>query len=75
MHCWGNLRQSEKGKTITYGNMTAGQHDDAVSASYFAVADVVVDSLEEASNFYDSDNIMFIKNKNTMNREIKGSFY
>ena len=24
---------SEKAKTVTYGNMTAGQHDDAVSAS------------------------------------------
>lgn len=66
---------SEKGKTITYGNMTVGQHDDAVSASYFAVADVVVDTLQEASNFYDSNNMIFIKNKNTINRNIKGSFY
>ena len=66
---------SEKARTITYGNMTAGQHDDAVSASYFAVADIVVDSLEEAVKFYDSENMMFIKNKQTMNRTIPGSFY
>lgn len=66
---------SEKGKTITYGNMTTGQHDDFVSASYFAVADIVVDSLEEASNFYEPDNMMFIRNKETINRNIKGSFY
>ena len=66
---------SEKGKTIMYGNMTAGQHDDAVSASYFAVADIVVDSIEEASNFYDSNNMVFIKNKYVTSNNIKGSFY
>ena len=66
---------SEKAKTVTYGNMTAGQHDDAVSASYFAVADVTIDTVEEASNFYDSNNMFFIKNKSILNREIKGSFY
>lgn len=66
---------SEKAKTVTYGNMTAGQHDDAVSASYFAVADVTIDTVEEASNFYDSNNMIFIKNKSILNREIKGSFY
>ena len=55
--------------------MTAGQHDDAVSASYFAVADIVVDSLEEAAKFYDSENMMFIKNRQTINRSIPGSFY
>lgn len=66
---------SEKAKTVTYGNMTVGQHDDAVSASYFAVADVTIDTVEEASNFYDSNNMFFIKNKSILNREIKGSFY
>ena len=66
---------SEKAKTVTYGNMTAGQHDDAVSASYFAVADITIDTVEEASNFYDSNNMFFIKNRSTLNREIKGSFY
>ena len=66
---------SEKGRTITYGNMTSGQHDDAVSASYFAVADIVIDSLEEATKFYDSNNMMFISNKNINNKSIAGSFY
>lgn len=66
---------SEKGKTITYGNMTAGQHDDAVSASYFAVADIVIDSLEEASNFYSEDNFMLLKNKYNIANKVKGSFY
>ena len=66
---------SEKGKTMTYGNMTAGQHDDAVSAAYFSVADIVIDSLEEATNFYDSNNMIFINNKNTQTTQIKGGFY
>ena len=44
---------SEKGKTIVYCNGTSGMHDDAVSAAYFAVADVVVNSVEEAINYYD----------------------
>jgi hypothetical protein len=34
-----------------------------------------IDSLEEATNFYDSNNMMFIKNKNINNSSIKGSFY
>ena len=66
---------SEKGKTITYGNMTKGQHDDAVSASYFSVADIVVDSLEEASNFYDRNNMIFVKNKNLVGKSVKGGFF
>lgn len=67
---------SEKGKTITYGNMTAGQHDDAVSASYFAVADIVIDSIEEASNFYDSNNnMLFVNNKYNNNKRLNGSFF
>lgn len=66
---------SEKAKTIAYGNMTAGQHDDAVSASYFAVADIVVDSLEEATNFYDSNNLILIRNKYVTSNNVKGGFY
>ena len=61
---------SEKQKTITYSNGTAGMHDDFVSASYFAVADIVVDSIEEAINYYDENNLFMIQNKNN---EIKGS--
>ena len=34
-----------------------------------------IDTVEEASNFYDSNNMFFIKNKSILNREIKGSFY
>lgn len=61
---------SEKGKTITYSNMTSGGHDDFVSASYFAVADINVASLEEAVNFYDEDNLFMINN---MNNDIQGT--
>ena len=66
---------STQGKTIIYGNMTHGQHDDAVSASYFAVADINIDSIEEATNFYDKNNMFFIKNKYTAPTQIKGGFY
>ena len=66
---------SEKGKTITYGNMTSGGHDDAVSASYFAVADVTVNSLEEAANYYEEDSLHLVKNKYNTVSNIKGSFY
>lgn len=61
---------SEKGKTITYSNMTSGGHDDFVSASYFAVADVNVASIEEAVNFYDENNLFMVNN---MNNDIKGT--
>lgn len=66
---------STQGKTIIYGNMSHGQHDDAVSASYFAVADINIDSIEEATNFYDKNNMFFIKNKYTAPTQIKGGFY
>lgn len=66
---------SDKGKTIVYKNMTAGGHDDAVSASYFAVADVVVSTIEESVNFYDSNNLMLINNINSKSKKINGSFY
>ena len=55
---------SEKGKTITYSNMTSGGHDDFVSASYFAVADVNVSSIEEAVGFYDDNNLVMVNNHN-----------
>ena len=66
---------SEKARTITYGNMTAGGHDDAVSASYFAVADVNVSSIEEALNFYDNNNLFLLNNKNNKIKPITNSFY
>lgn len=61
---------SDKGKTITYANMTSGFHDDGVSASYFAVADIRASSIADAINFYDEDNIFMINNKNN---DIKGT--
>ena len=68
---------SEKAKTITYGNGTVGGHDDVVSASYFAVADVVVGNIEEALNSsFDENNFFMINNYNSKeNTNISGSFY
>ena len=66
---------SEKGKTITYGNMTAGKHDDFVSASYFAVADITLESVEDIANFYSENNFHLIKNKYNTASNLKGSFY
>lgn len=66
---------SEKGKTIVYRNMTAGGHDDAVSASYFAVADIVVNEVEEAANFYSEDNFVLLNNSFSKKNDIKGGFY
>ena len=65
---------SEKGKTITYSNMTAGGHDDFVSASYFAVADITAGSVDEMVNFYTGD-LFLVNNKyNTVNN-VKNSFF
>lgn len=61
---------SDKGKTITYSNGTVGMHDDGVSASYFAVADVRVNSVAEAVNFYDEDNLFMVNN---LSNDIRGS--
>lgn len=68
---------SEKAKTITYGNMTPGKHDDFVSASYFATADVVVNSVEEAINYYDENNIFFVNNQesNEADKGTKSGFF
>ncbi len=66
---------SEKGKTIVYSNMTRGQHDDAVSAAYFAVADVSSSSVEDIVNYYDQNNFFLMDNKEFKNRQIKGSFF
>ena len=66
---------SEKGKTITYSNITKGQHDDFVSSSYFAVADVTLNIVQEAANFYDENNLFLLKNQYTKSPEIKGGFY
>lgn len=66
---------SEKGKTITYSNMTTGQHDDFVSASYFAVADVTAGGVEDAANFYSENNMVILSNRNVTSRNIKNSFF
>ena len=66
---------SEKGKTITYGNMTSNAHDDSVSASYFSVADVNVSLIDESVNFYSENNFIISKNKYNTVSNIKGSFY
>ena len=65
---------SEKGKTITYSNISAGFHDDAVSASYFAVADVTVTELSEIANFYSDNNLLLLNNANSKYMGIKDSF-
>lgn len=66
---------SEKGKTITYSNMTAGQHDDFVSAAYFAVADVTINELSEIANFYSDNNFMLLNNNYNKATHIKDSFF
>lgn len=66
---------SEKGKTMTYGNMTAGEHDDFVSASYFSVADVTSSNVDDVINFYDSNSLFLINNKYSAANNLKGSFY
>lgn len=66
---------SNTGKTIVYKNMTAGGHDDFVSASYFAVADINVNSVEEAANFYDDNNLFLLENKYNTSNNIKNSFF
>lgn len=66
---------SEKGKTITYSNMTKGQHDDFVSSAYFAVADITLNSVEEAANYYDDNNLLLVTNKNNNIKSLNGSFY
>ena len=65
---------SEKGKTITYSNMTAGQHDDFVSAAYFAVADVTVNELSDIVNFYSDNNLLLLNNANSKHMSISGAF-
>jgi hypothetical protein len=66
---------SEKGKTITYSNMTAGQHDDFVSSAYFAVADITAGSVEEAANFYSDNNLIIATNKYNKVSDVKNGFF
>ena len=68
---------SEKAKTVTYSNGTPGGHDDAVSASYFAVADINASiNLEDELTAYDSsNNFKLFTNVSSRNREVKGSFF
>lgn len=65
---------SDKAKTITYGNITAGSHDDGVSASYFAVADVTLSSIDEMTNFYSDDNFLLLNNRYNTVSNIKNNF-
>ena len=65
---------SEKGKTITYSNMTVGQHDDFVSAAYFAVADINATEVSDIANFYSEDNFKLFNNANSKYMSIKDSF-
>lgn len=65
---------TEKGN-ITYSNMTAGGHDDAVSASYFAVADVEIQTTEVYNEYSLNDAISLIKNNNVMNKSIGNSLF
>ena len=66
---------SDKGKTITYSNMTAGGHDDFVSASYFAVADVTAGNVDEMANFYSNNNFLVAANKYNMKSSVKNGFF
>jgi len=66
---------SEKGKTITYSNMTAGGHDDFVSASYFAVADITAGSVDEMVNFYSNNNFFISTNKHNIRSSVKNGFF
>lgn len=65
---------TEKGN-ITYSNMTKGFHDDAVSASYFAVADVELHSESDMYNTYSENNISVIMNKATNVTGTSGGFF
>lgn len=65
---------TEKGN-ITYSNMTSGGHDDAVSGSYFAVADVEIQTTELYEEYSAKDAISLIKNSNVMNKHIGNSFF
>jgi len=66
---------SDKGKTITYSNMTAGGHDDFVSASYFAVADVTAGNVDEMANFYSNNNFLVAVNKYNIKSSVKNGFF
>ena len=66
---------SDKGKTITYSNMTAGGHDDFVSASYFAVADVTAGNVDEMVNFYSDNNFFISANKYNTKSAVKNGFF
>ena len=65
---------SEKGQTIRYSNMTLNAHDDGVSASYFAVADVNVTDVSSMLNFYDGDFLLLNNKYNTVSN-VKNGLY
>ena len=55
--------------------MIAVGHDDFVSASYFAVADVTAGSIDEMANFYSDNNFFIATNKYNMASNVKNSFF
>lgn len=65
---------SPQAKTIVYHNATPGGHDDAISASYFATADVMAIDSDELANFYSDNNFILLENKNNSNRNFNGGF-
>lgn len=68
---------SPKAKTVTYSNGTVGMHDDGVSASYFATADInATMNLEDELTAYDSsNNFQLLNNINTLEKTSNSSFF
>jgi hypothetical protein len=64
---------TDKGN-ITYSNMTSGGHDDAISASYFAVADVELHITDSYETFSENP-ISIINNKYINNNHVSNSFF
>lgn len=67
---------SPKTKTIVYHNATPGGHDDFISASYFAVADVNLNDAEEMlAETFDIRQLKLLKNDYIATANVKGGFY
>ncbi len=65
---------TDKGN-ISYHNITSGFHDDAVSASYFAVCDVEAIQEDSMYNFFSKDNIFFANVSTKKNGKMKNSLF
>jgi len=67
---------SPKNQTIVYHNGTVGFHDDFVSSSYFATADVVSGNTEDLVNStFDMNDFKLLQNKYNTNKRMAGSFF